>query len=261
MRALTLALAVACTALLQQSQVQGRFWGCPPVDLKDDNVTYIPNPFNCSTFFQCVQGTPVLMECPPGLHFNELLNVCDWQWRAQCTELPRPPAIRPRPKIITPEETTTTAPEPEDVQTEKIIIKKVVKEIIRPTDPQTASETGHVSEPPKEPAVEPVKEPATEPSIEPPAKSEKEPAGDPAKEPAAEPAEGPAAEPAKKPAAEPAEEPSAEPAVEPAAEPAAEPAVEPAAEPAVEPASQPATEPAVEPAAEPASEPAGEPAA
>ncbi|KAG0416841.1 hypothetical protein HPB47_006091 [Ixodes persulcatus] len=131
------------------------------------------------------------MECPPGLHFNELLNVCDWQWRAQCTELPRPPAIKPRPKIITPEATTPT-PEPEEVQTEKIIIKKVVKEIVRPTDPQPASGTDDVSEPAKDSTVEPVKDVAAEPTIEPAANPEKEPAGEPAEEPAAEPTEGPA---------------------------------------------------------------------
>ncbi|XP_075549861.1 uncharacterized protein LOC142583322 [Dermacentor variabilis] len=60
---------------------------CPPVDDKGSNATYIANPLNCSTFFQCQQGLPVLMPCPPGLLFNDALNVCDHASNVSCVPL------------------------------------------------------------------------------------------------------------------------------------------------------------------------------
>ena len=38
----------------------------------------LPNPRNPNTFYQCVNGVPVLMPCPEGLVFNPETNVCDW---------------------------------------------------------------------------------------------------------------------------------------------------------------------------------------
>lgn len=75
------------------------------------NATLFANPSNCSTFYLCSQGTPVLIVCPDGLHFNEDLKVCDHPYRANCGL------------------TTTPTPEFEPVTT-KVVITKVVKEII-----------------------------------------------------------------------------------------------------------------------------------
>lgn len=95
---------------------------CPAVDDKGDNATLRPNVYNCSTFYLCSQGVPELLECPQGLHYNAELRVCDFPYRAKCAELPLP----------VPTEAATS----EDVPpaTEKIVITKVVKEVIREAD-------------------------------------------------------------------------------------------------------------------------------
>uniref|UniRef100_C9W1L9 Mucin-like protein n=1 Tax=Rhipicephalus sanguineus TaxID=34632 RepID=C9W1L9_RHISA len=109
-------LAVAAVSLVNAEE----FVACPPVDDKGDNVTLLPNVYNCSTFYLCAQGVPELFECPSGLQFNHELNVCDYPWRAACVELPLPVPVVP----------TTEAP----LGTEKVIITKTVKEVYRPVD-------------------------------------------------------------------------------------------------------------------------------
>ncbi len=46
----------------------------------------LPNPANCSTFYSCSDGVPILMHCPDGLHFNAELDVCDWPENAGCMD-------------------------------------------------------------------------------------------------------------------------------------------------------------------------------
>uniref|UniRef100_A0A6G5A7X1 Putative mucin-like protein n=1 Tax=Rhipicephalus microplus TaxID=6941 RepID=A0A6G5A7X1_RHIMP len=93
---------------------------CPVVDDESVNATILPNLYNCSTFYMCSQGVPELMECPSGLQFNRILNVCDHPWRAACVALPLPEPVLP----------TTEAP----LATEKVVITKTVKEVYRPVD-------------------------------------------------------------------------------------------------------------------------------
>jgi valyl-tRNA synthetase len=54
---------------------------CPP---QTENVTFIPNPNNCSEFFECDNGVPVLMSCPAGLYFCSKKEICDWIWDPEC---------------------------------------------------------------------------------------------------------------------------------------------------------------------------------
>lgn len=35
-------------------------------------------------FYKCDWGMPILFECPEELHFNPVLQVCDWPWQAGC---------------------------------------------------------------------------------------------------------------------------------------------------------------------------------
>ena len=58
---------------------------CPAVDPLDHTVL-LPNPADCSTFFSCSNGVPILMHCPDGLHFNAELDVCDWPQDAGCED-------------------------------------------------------------------------------------------------------------------------------------------------------------------------------
>uniref|UniRef100_A0A131YVC5 Chitin-binding protein n=1 Tax=Rhipicephalus appendiculatus TaxID=34631 RepID=A0A131YVC5_RHIAP len=67
------------------------FLGCPPVDDVHDAATILPNPYNCSTFYICAQGTPLLFRCPGHLQFNYELEVCDYPERANCFELQQYP--------------------------------------------------------------------------------------------------------------------------------------------------------------------------
>merc|ERR1712180_178832 len=52
-----------------------------------DHPTFYPNPEDCGSFYMCsAAGTPVLMPCPSGLHWNSSLNVCDWPDRVECED-------------------------------------------------------------------------------------------------------------------------------------------------------------------------------
>lgn len=106
------AVLVAITfAICPASNGQYSF-GCPPVDDVHDAVTILPNPFNCSTFYICAQGTPLLFVCPGHLQFNYELQVCDYPERANCFELqqyPEPattnfPAFQPEIEHLLPEQ-------------------------------------------------------------------------------------------------------------------------------------------------------------
>lgn len=42
--------------------------------------------FNCSTFYHCIDGVPVLLSCPSKLRWNQKSKVCDLPENVQCTE-------------------------------------------------------------------------------------------------------------------------------------------------------------------------------
>ncbi|XP_012245622.1 peritrophin-1 isoform X1 [Bombus impatiens] len=51
---------------------------------------FLPNPDDCSTFYQCDRGEPLLMQCNEGLEFNPKLKVCDWPRKTvRCKRLVR----------------------------------------------------------------------------------------------------------------------------------------------------------------------------
>ncbi|VDI64976.1 Hypothetical predicted protein [Mytilus galloprovincialis] len=45
----------------------------------DHNGQYIPHPTDCHKFYQCVWSTPVEMNCPNSLAWNELVLTCDYK--------------------------------------------------------------------------------------------------------------------------------------------------------------------------------------
>ncbi|XP_049861725.1 peritrophin-1-like [Schistocerca gregaria] len=45
---------------------------------------HLPHQTNCSLFCACDKGIPLQMECPAGLEFNPVLEVCDYPHRAGC---------------------------------------------------------------------------------------------------------------------------------------------------------------------------------
>ncbi|ROT64180.1 hypothetical protein C7M84_017887 [Penaeus vannamei] len=47
----------------------------------------LPNPVDCGSFYMCSwYGTALLQHCPPVLHFNAKLQVCDSPEHANCIE-------------------------------------------------------------------------------------------------------------------------------------------------------------------------------
>lgn len=44
----------------------------------------LPHPDDCRLFYQCAFGLPFCHRCPPGLHFNPALLVCDEPEQAGC---------------------------------------------------------------------------------------------------------------------------------------------------------------------------------
>ncbi len=56
---------------------------CPKEDPPGHTVL-IADPSDCTAFFVCVNGVPIKMHCPDGLHFSDELDVCEWPRDAKC---------------------------------------------------------------------------------------------------------------------------------------------------------------------------------
>jgi hypothetical protein len=54
---------------------------CPSTN---DIPIYLPHPTNCGAFYVCDWGNPVLINCPDGLFFNNISNVCDYPQNVDC---------------------------------------------------------------------------------------------------------------------------------------------------------------------------------
>ena len=48
-------------------------------DCKNAKKIYYPSPFDCQTYYQCVDsnGPPTKFSCSNGLHFNPIIQACD----------------------------------------------------------------------------------------------------------------------------------------------------------------------------------------
>lgn len=64
--ALLIILCITATEILSEME-------CP--NSEGESSEYYRDETDCSQFYQCANGTPVLMECPAGLVFNTDLNV------------------------------------------------------------------------------------------------------------------------------------------------------------------------------------------
>ncbi|GAB1866418.1 Peritrophin-1-like [Camponotus japonicus] len=57
----------------------------PCIDLvHHEHQVLLSHSTNCSLFYKCDWSMPMLFECPEELHFNPVLQVCDWPWQAGC---------------------------------------------------------------------------------------------------------------------------------------------------------------------------------
>merc|ERR1712055_175403 len=55
---------------------------CPPQT--DDSPAYFPDEEDCHVFYVCVWSKPQRMTCPGELHFDPILNVCNWAEDVGC---------------------------------------------------------------------------------------------------------------------------------------------------------------------------------
>ena len=52
---------------------------------EDGLAVFVPHPRDCGLYYECDGTTPVLMECPPGLYWDERENVCNWPEASGCS--------------------------------------------------------------------------------------------------------------------------------------------------------------------------------
>lgn len=45
---------------------------------------HFPDPGNCHVYHQCAGGTAHATTCPPGLAWNVVMNMCDWEDNVDC---------------------------------------------------------------------------------------------------------------------------------------------------------------------------------
>ncbi|OXA59101.1 peritrophin-1 [Folsomia candida] len=55
---------------------------CPTLD------GTFPHPADCNAYYVCEGGVPSVAHCPPGLHYDPILQVCNWPEDAGC-QVPR----------------------------------------------------------------------------------------------------------------------------------------------------------------------------
>jgi len=58
---------------------EGPIPDCPPY-----GTAFFPHPGDCSWFFHCVDGVAYCKQCPADLHWNKMLDTCDFPYRAGC---------------------------------------------------------------------------------------------------------------------------------------------------------------------------------
>jgi hypothetical protein len=55
---------------------------CPAIN--PELALHLANPLSCNSFCHCDWGVAYYKDCPAGLHFNPVLQVCDWPQDAGC---------------------------------------------------------------------------------------------------------------------------------------------------------------------------------
>lgn len=79
---------------------------CPPYN--EGLVVHLPHEYDCTKFYKCDWGIPVLFDCePPGTHWSIALDRCDWPNIANC-QLPGPSTLSTSTQTTTSTTTSTT---------------------------------------------------------------------------------------------------------------------------------------------------------
>lgn len=231
MRVCFVTMVISLLALVQPVPAKVAVKGCPTVEKRYAMATLLPNPYDCTTFYICAHGDPVLFNCPANLHFNNKLKVCDYPENAHCFQLPSQRSLT----------------EPEDGTNDDAVVDDVTEDTGATSEPdeteagtpEQKSKPAGESDETDNPAPDSDSEVAT-----PGAESEKAGTANNDEKPTAEPDQAPDTQ-------EPESNPAEEPASDDKSEAAGEPVSESPAEHASEPESQSEAEPPVEPVDEP----------
>merc|ERR1711963_788625 len=79
---------------------------------QDGYAVFVPHPYDCSLYYECVGLTPVLMSCPSGLFFDSRIDTCNWPEYVDCEV-----ATTTTTTITTPSTTTSTSTTPSTTTT------------------------------------------------------------------------------------------------------------------------------------------------
>lgn len=55
---------------------------CPAFD--SNSITFIASKIDCNQYYICYHGTPVRQQCIPGMHWNPIINKCDYPDNVKC---------------------------------------------------------------------------------------------------------------------------------------------------------------------------------
>ncbi|XP_075979346.1 peritrophin-1-like [Anticarsia gemmatalis] len=78
-------ITMLCAVALTRAAVVLNQHGCPV----DTGINMLLPHENCARFYKCINGIPLEMSCPPGLHFSAENSVCDFPSAANCHNAPK----------------------------------------------------------------------------------------------------------------------------------------------------------------------------
>ncbi|KAJ8954029.1 hypothetical protein NQ318_004322 [Aromia moschata] len=110
----------------------------PRCPYPSSNITFLPDPYNCSRYYECYDGTLFVMHCYEGLYWNQETLACDYQENVTCVTSPpteEPPTEAPTVTTVTNPGTTPTIPGTTDA----------------PTTPSNTTESNTTEQPPTNP--------------------------------------------------------------------------------------------------------------
>ncbi|XP_069691255.1 probable chitinase 10 [Periplaneta americana] len=84
--------ALLLTLLLKDATCVPNYVTCPDSD-PVDHVVFFPHENNCTEFYRCDHGSPLVQLCPSGLHWNAKMDTCDWPWSAGCSPSTEEPNV------------------------------------------------------------------------------------------------------------------------------------------------------------------------
>ncbi|XP_044261534.1 probable chitinase 10 isoform X2 [Tribolium madens] len=108
---------VLCFIVYQAEAGDKEIWPipteCPKIDPLEYTV-HLQHESDCTKFYKCDHGKKVEFDCPAGLHFNKVLQVCDWPGNAGCENVNPNPTTKSTQEPTSSETPKPTPPEDRD---------------------------------------------------------------------------------------------------------------------------------------------------